>query len=83
MDAEKTAALVRDANRSEIHRLTGIHLSHVSRILSGKRTASSRNLAAISAVLGCTMDELHACLEQIRTRNNRRKARKSATASAA
>jgi transcriptional regulator with XRE-family HTH domain len=68
MDIKEVAKLVRHANKSEIARRTGIHLSHVSRVLNGKRTASSQNLADISAELGCTMDELHACLTQIRNK---------------
>lgn len=39
------------ANRSEIHRRTGISLSGVSRILSGKRNASVRTLLAVAEEL--------------------------------
>ena len=47
------------ANRSDISRKTGISLSGVSRILSGRRVARSQNLAAIALQLGVSMDELY------------------------
>lgn len=56
------AEVVAGANHSEIARRTGIHLSHVNRILNRKRTASSKNLAAIATVLGVRMDELYTYL---------------------
>jgi transcriptional regulator with XRE-family HTH domain len=74
MDAKAVAKLVKDANRSEVARKTGIHLSHISRVLSGKRRASSQNLADIAIVLGCTMDELHMCLMKLRTQVTRQSA---------
>lgn len=67
------AQIVAEANRSEIHRNTGISLSGVSRILSGRRNAKSGNLGAIAVQLGISMDDLHAYLTYVkkvlRTRN--------------
>lgn len=59
MDRRKLGAIVDNANRSEIHRKTGIHLSHVSKVLSGKRRPSSDNLRKIADELGVSMDDLH------------------------
>lgn len=59
MSKHRIAAIIRDANRSEVARRTGISLSGVSRILSGHRAASSRKLNTIALALGMTMDELH------------------------
>lgn len=65
--------VVENANRSEVHRSTGISLSGVSRILSGRRNASSTNLGLIATALGVSMDDLHRYLtflkKSLRTRN--------------
>jgi len=68
MDGKSVAKIVQGANRSEISRKTGIHLSHISRVLSGKRRPSGTNLAEISKALDITMDDLHACLVTLRNR---------------
>lgn len=60
--AKQVAAIVKDANRSEIHRRTGITLSHVSRVLNRNRTASTRKLRAIALALGVGLEELYECL---------------------
>lgn len=65
--------IVKDANRSEIHRQTGISLSGVSRILSGGRNARTGNLSKVAAQLGVTMDELYAYLIRVRNRRVRRR----------
>lgn len=59
MDRRKLGAIVDGANRSEIHRNTGIHLSHVSKVLAGKRRPSSDNLRLIADELKVSMDDLH------------------------
>lgn len=74
MEQKDVTKLVNNANRSEIARQTGIHLSHVSRVLSGKRGFSSRNLADIAKALGIDMQDLYTCLTKIRSRYTRQTA---------
>lgn len=69
------------ANRSDVARHTGISLSGVSRILSGKRRASVDRLQALAAYFGVTIDELHAYLSVLRKKVE--KLRKSGKISAA
>jgi transcriptional regulator with XRE-family HTH domain len=66
---------VEHINRSEASRRTGIHISHISRVFSGKRSASSNNLKQLSEYLGVTMDDLYRCLAEIRQRHLKRRAR--------
>lgn len=61
------------ANRSAIARETGISLSGVSRILSGRRVARSKNLAAIAVQLGVSMDDLYIHLTSLRRKFLRRR----------
>ena len=57
-DRRKLGNIIDNANRSEISRVTGIHLSHVSKVLSGNRRPSSANLRKIADVLSVSMDDL-------------------------
>jgi transcriptional regulator with XRE-family HTH domain len=66
---------VEHINRSEASRRTGIHISHVSRVFSGKRSASSNNLKQLSEYLGVTMDDLYRCLVEVRRKQLQRMAR--------
>jgi transcriptional regulator with XRE-family HTH domain len=59
------------ANRSEIARRTGITLSHVSRVLSGKRVPSSNKLAEIAFCLNVSMNDLHIYLSTLRPKGPR------------
>lgn len=69
--------IVDKANRSELHRQTGISLSGVSRILSGGRTPRTDNLEVIARQLGVPMDVLHSYLKSKReARQSRRRNRK-------
>lgn len=68
MDKQKLDTIVRSANRSEIHRATGISLSGVSRILSGRRRAKADNLSLIADQLGVTMDDLYTHLRELRNK---------------
>lgn len=78
MEIMEIERIVSEANRSEIHRRTGISLSGVSRILSANRTARSTNLHLVALQLGVPMDELYAYLQQKRTQRLRRvKSRRS------
>lgn len=63
-------AKVKKANRSELHRLTGLSLSGVSRILSGDRAPSADSLKKLADHLGLEMGDLHFYLSR------KRKARK-------
>jgi transcriptional regulator with XRE-family HTH domain len=63
--APTVADICAGANLSEISRRTGIHLSHISRVMSGKRSVSTRNLSALAAFLGVPMDELYTYLRSI------------------
>lgn len=56
------------ANRSDVSRQTGISLSGVSRILSGKRRASADLLKVLASYFGVPMDDLHAYLSALRKR---------------
>jgi len=58
--------IVRRVNRSDVARRTGIHLSHVSRVLSGKRTASGENLYQLARAIGVDMGDLHQYLRVLR-----------------
>ncbi len=73
MDTEIVAQAVTSANRSDIARNTGISLSGVSRILSGKRAASANNLAAIATRLGVPMGDLHLHLSVLRKRKRKQR----------
>lgn len=72
VEMARVAELVAGANRSAIHRATGISLSGVSRILSGSRVASSRNLLLIASEIGVSMDALYRYLTGLRLKENRR-----------
>ena len=67
------AQIVKEANRSEVHRRTGISLPGVSRILSGDRNARVVNLKAIALVLGVTMDDLHNHLATLAAKRAKRR----------
>lgn len=69
---ESVKQVVDKANRSEVHRRTGISLSGVSRILNGKRNAKSDNLSKIAEALNLKMDDLHAWLTYIKMKRKRR-----------
>ncbi len=73
MDTDLVAQTVANANRSEIARQTGISLSGVSRILSGKRTASANNLAVVAAKLGVPMGDLYIYLNGGRKRKRKQR----------
>lgn len=60
--ARQVATIIQGANYSETARRTGIHLSHVSRVLNRKRTASTRTLQAIALALGVGLEELYSYL---------------------
>jgi transcriptional regulator with XRE-family HTH domain len=62
------------ANRSDIARRTGIALSHVSRVLSGKRVPSSVKLAEIAFCLNVSMNDLHIYLSSLRPKGPRKAA---------
>lgn len=62
-----------ELNRSEISRGTGYSLSHVSRVLSGKRMPSVVALGKIASYLGLTRDELCALLGVNGTKRPRNK----------
>lgn len=68
---------VKAANHSEIHRVTGISLSGVNRILNGRRNATSINLSKIATEVGVTMDELHAYLTMLKARNRGRRGKRA------
>lgn len=71
-DNTPTATTVRNANRSELARITGISLSGVSRILSGKRNPTSHNLAMIAEALNLEMGELYRYLRICKQRLRRK-----------
>jgi transcriptional regulator with XRE-family HTH domain len=73
MDTNTVAKAVKKANRSAVARQTGISLSGVSRILSGDRAASARNLATIAIKLGVSMADLYAHLTRLQRRRSRRR----------
>lgn len=78
----KIGEIVKKANRSEIHRRTGISLSGVSRILSGKRNGKSANLKAIALQLGVSMDDLYTYATELRRKRSRSTKRRSQSAAA-
>lgn len=51
-------------NLSEISRSHGIHVSHISRILSGKRVPSVDNARKIAASLGMGLEQFLYALER-------------------
>lgn len=68
----KVSEAIQKANRSEVHRVTGISLSHVSKILGGTRNPSLRKLEAIASALGVPVDDLLKYLRTVRRRRSRR-----------
>lgn len=80
MDTREIAHIVRRANRSEVARRTDISLSGISRILSGDRAASSRNLARIAIHLGIPMGELYTHLNRLQRRKAHRRNRSGVAA---
>lgn len=66
------ASIVKDANRTEIAKCTGLSLSGASRILSGDRLPKYRNLVAVARALGVDVAPL---LQYLCKLNERRHAR--------
>ena len=48
----------KELNKSELSKLTGIDKSTITKYTSGKKTASSYNVASMAKALGCSTDEL-------------------------
>lgn len=69
---------IKNVNRSAMARDTGISLSGVSRILSGNRGASSKNLRIIAGYLEVTMDDLDFYLRKRRAKIAKRFGRTAA-----
>lgn len=53
-----TIQSITDQRVSDIARVTGYSVSHVSRVLRGERSPSAKSLVAIARALGISTDEL-------------------------
>lgn len=60
--------LIKHVNRSDIARRTGIHLSHVSRVMNGKRSASVDNVELIAIAMGVSIGQVFESLHRVRQR---------------
>lgn len=59
------AEALQDANRTHMAKELGVGKSHVSLVLTGKRTPSLTLAAQMARVLGMSLDDFHRALQQV------------------
>lgn len=70
---------LKEVSRSELSRVTGIDMAHISRICNGKARPSLRLATQIAEYLGITVEQLNELLDNAAAGRNQRRDQLDAT----